>query len=224
MATSSGNADLTGVAPTGDAGAMGCNATPNDGQLCSVGCPTGALEVQDQSGVCHCWDPCPVGDSSACPCGRSCRTLVFPGDAGAPSTGACIPANGPGERCGLNAQQMPFGDGNCLDTTLCVSVDTAGMYGYCSLFCMGASDCPLGTQCSALTTGTQKVCIADEGSSGKALGAACMLGDLCVPQTACDGATCKPQCNGTFDTTTCTGATKCNAVTNGGKIAYYVCS
>ena len=220
------NDDLTGTTGTDDAGTMtGCNMHPNDGQICSMGCPAGALEVQDQTGVCHCWDPCPVGDSSSCPCGRSCRKLTFAGDAGAPPTGACIPANGPGERCGADANNKPYGNGSCLDTTLCVSVDSAGMFGYCDYLCTGASDCPAGTQCSPLSMGGMKVCVAAEAPMGKAAGAACKVGDVCVPQSACDGATCKPQCNGPGDTTTCTGGTSCKPVSDptSSKIAYYVC-
>jgi hypothetical protein len=214
----------------GDLGAPGsCLPDPmTDGQGCGNGCPVGSgtIPVNDQILGCKCWYSC-TPMQNTCPCGRRCEALYTQTDMGlvANGMGACIPANGGGERCGLDANKKPYGTGQCQEGTLCVNEDNAGKISYCMYECAKQADCPVGTTCLPLQMGGKNVCAINNSTMGKAVGAACMNGDLCAVNAECDGTTCRAQCNGPSDTTTCTGGAKCVAFTDPAnkKVTAWVC-
>lgn len=208
--------------------ASGCRPDPGtDGQLCAQGCPTGTAGVSDSQGTCRCFATCDPKAASPCVCGRSCRMLFVPGDGGfVPSgTSACVPVNGPAERCGADKSGKPFGAGTCGDGLLCVNLIGQTDFAYCSYKCTtDAALCPRGTTCVQLTNNPDKVCVVNSDTGGKPLGQACTPADDCISKSACDGATCRQQCDGPKDSTTC-GAAKCTAVVDpgNGRISSYVC-
>ena len=224
--------------PTGDAASASPDlaiASPScvpdpmtDGQPCGNGCPVGSgtIPVNDQALGCKCWYSC-TPMQNTCPCGRRCDALYSPTDGGLKPNGmgACIPANGGGERCGTDGKMKPYGSGGCQEGALCVNEDQAGKFSYCMYSCAKQADCPVGTTCLPLQNGSDACIINDAEMNGKALGAACMNGDLCALADECDGAICRKQCDGPKDITTCTGGTKCIALTDvaNQKIAAWVC-
>ncbi len=207
-----GWADLAGV----DLGPPGaCLTNPmTDGQACSGACPQGTAAVGNPG--CNCWYACDPARPD-CPCGRRCEALYVTGAGGdlvPTGGGACVPANGPGERCGRDGAGNPYGTGQCQQGTLCVNEDQAGANAYCMYECGAQRDCPVGTMCLPLQDGGTSVCAIDDSPMGKAAGTACSHGDLCAVAAECDGTTCRPQCDGPNDTTTCTGGGKCTALTD----------
>jgi hypothetical protein len=200
-----------------------------DGMQCiNNGCPQGLIAVGDQNGTCHCWYTCTPDVPNSCPCGRNCNKLFMMTDAGnVPSpTGACLHANGAGERCGEDANKMPFHYGNCQDGTLCVNEDQAGMYAFCMYKCTNKpGDCPAETTCLGLQMGGSVCAIQSSDQTNLKLGDACTAQDVCPVNSLCDG-TCKPGCNGPWDKTTCMNNTTCTAISDpktNDKIAGYVC-
>lgn len=207
-----------------------CQPDPGmDGMQCiNNGCPQGLIAVGDQGGVCHCWYTCTPDQANSCPCGRNCNKLFMQTDAGmVPSpTGACLHANGAGERCGQDANKMPFNYGNCQDGTLCVNEDQAGMYAFCMYKCTNKpGDCPAETTCLSLQNGGSVCAIQSSDQTTMKLGDACTSGDVCPVDSLCD-TTCKQGCNGPWDKTTCMNNTTCQAIADpktNNKIAGYVC-
>ena len=90
---------LHDFAVTGDLTAPNMCSTVDpmsDGQACPMtGCPSGTIAV-GAGAECHCWQKCDPAAPTSCPCDRRCAQLVS-GDAGIVG-GACLLANGPGER------------------------------------------------------------------------------------------------------------------------------
>ncbi len=222
--------DMAMMMNTGDmAHSNMCQPDPmTDSQPCGNGCPanSGTIPVQDQSGMCHCYYTCTPNQPNSCPCGRRCQGLCTPVDGGCVDNGqgACLHANGAGERCGSDMNGKPFGYGLCQDGTLCVN---EGMTkdAYCMYKCTKQSDCPSGTTCLGLNTNPpSNACILNSSEMGTAIGMSCMPADLCAIASLCAGGTCTQQCNGPMDTTTC-GNKMCKAIVdqNNMKIAGYVC-
>ena len=146
----------------------------SDGQACGMtGCPAGTIGVGRRRRPCHCWQKSDPSAPTDCACDRRCATLTS-GDAGVVG-GACLLANGPGERCGqtggtgLNAQ-------GCAQTLLCVNADDPGMFRYCAYDCTADGERVRFKAPACSSTGSAtKACVLDEESSanGLAPGAAC---------------------------------------------------
>jgi hypothetical protein len=173
-------------------------------------------------GVCKCYKDCTLQPD--CPCDRFCDP-VSRADAGAGAV--CLPGNGPGERCGLDASGTPHGHGLCQQGLACIASDTAKTFEYCMYLCFGSdSICPEETQCDYVPGPTPfNVCnILHQGASVKMLGDTCVIGtDVCALGSLCDGTTCKTQCDG--PSATCAAGTSCTAITDTRlmKILGYVC-
>src|SRR5688572_15754516 len=92
-----------------------CSSQPaTDGQACGGGCAGGTQCAGWSAGEVKCYQTCDLMAPS-CPCGRRC-VAISGGGGGA----ACLPANGPGERCGNNTGGMPFGNGGvCSQGLIC---------------------------------------------------------------------------------------------------------
>jgi hypothetical protein len=205
------------LAVAGDLSApSACNPVDpmSDGQACGTGCAAGTFGVTVSSG-CHCFQKCDPLYPTTCPCDRRCATLVS-GDAGVVG-GACLKANGPGERCG---QSGVSGDNalGCAQGLYCVNADDAAMFRYCVYDCATAS-CPIQTSCLTLVGGAGKACAFDSVTGGLAPGATCQPNDSCQTGYLCDG-TCKPQCDRAG--ATCATGT-CTALSDGARVVGYVC-
>jgi hypothetical protein len=226
-----------GAGPADLATVTSCTPDPgDDGQACGNGCPSGSNEIgfTDQTGMCHCWKQCNPNNPAdpTCYCGHVCQPVYAPtGDGGFQIFGAgCVPTNGPGERCGADANQKLYGWGICPLSTFCITQGTGAGDSYCEYKCNDQTDCPSGTTCIPVHNGAGmsigNACLLNMTSAqngGKAAGAACAPTDACVTGTMCDG-TCKPVCGGPWDQS-CTGGTHCTALLDSGdqKIAGYVC-
>lgn len=218
------------AAPSPDL-AMGATCLPDpmtDGQPCGNGCPigSGTIPVNDQALGCKCWYSC-TPMQNTCPCGRRCEALYSATDMGLKPNGmgACIPANGGGERCGLDGNKKPYGYGGCQEGALCVNEDQGGKFAYCMYSCAKQADCPTGTTCLGLQNGGDACILNNSEMMAKAEGAACVNGDICAIASLCDGKICQKQCDGPKDVTTCGGGKKCIAMAdmNNQKIAAWVC-
>ena len=192
----------------------------NDGSPCSAGCPSGTIGV-NLGGSCKCYDSCTT--DTQCSCNRLCDPVSF-ADAGAGA--ACLPGNGPGERCGANGSGGVYGNGFCGQLTVCVNADAAKMFRYCNYKCESQADCPAETFCQPLydsqgnTIGN--VCAYNSGPNGnKDLGQTCTSSDVCKGGQLCDG-TCLLQCDGP-GATCATGSCTVVNDTASGKIIGYVC-
>jgi hypothetical protein len=194
----------------------------DDGLSCGTGCGAG-LQPVNVSGACKCFHACDPAQPQGCPCVRRCATLVS-GDGGVIG-GACLAANGPGLRCGLDPMGKPYGQGGCAQGLSCVNEDNAGMFRYCAYNCMAPSDCPTGTSCVSLVDGSGATvghaCALDSGDTGtKGVGEACgSAADVCKTGLLCE-TTCRTQCDGPG--AACTTGT-CSALSDGNKILGYVC-
>src|SRR5262249_37521305 len=62
-------------------------------------------------GSCQCFYGCTPGAPDQCYCNRFCDPLCTPADGGCQpnGTGACLPSNGPGERCASDSAGKPYG-------------------------------------------------------------------------------------------------------------------
>jgi hypothetical protein len=193
----------------------------DDGQPCGTGCPAGQRPVAAIDGACHCFHACDPAQPTACPCARRCATLNN-ADGGL-AGGACVLANGPGQRCGLDPTGKPYGNGGCAQGTECVNEDAAGRYRYCAYDCSRASDCPMYTACLALSSSGAPLgmaCALDSSDNGtRNIGDACSAVDVCKPGALCDG-TCKPQCDG--PSASCPSGT-CTALVDGTRTVGYLC-
>jgi hypothetical protein len=199
--------------------------TLNDGATCGASntCPSGQQAVII-GGTCKCFTGCDPTQPTTCPCDRACSMLSFPD--GGSGNGACLPANGPGERCFTNASGVPYGHGFCQQGYDCTPIDQAKMFRYCLYQCSGSSGvCPQQTECDVLQGLNAYVCNPIHDTMSKALGAACTPAtDSCVFGALCDptSMTCKTQCDG--PNATCASGTTCQAVTDPAmRIAGYVC-
>jgi hypothetical protein len=132
--------------------------------------------------------------------------------------GACLAANGPGERCGETGVTDKNADG-CAQGLLCINADDPGMFRYCNYDCTGNLPCPIQTACLQLTGVPTMACVYDSIAGGVAPGAACKPNDSCQTGYLCDG-TCKPQCDRAG--ATCASGT-CTAITDGSRTVGYVC-
>jgi hypothetical protein len=208
----SANTDGGGSNPdlhfTGDGGPNGCNPVDpmGDGQDCATAnCPSGEVGVNQPGGGCKCFYKCNTATPQDCSCNRFCATLTD-SDGGA-AGGACLPANGPGERCGASGG-VPFGTGVCAQGLTCAGA--AAGAAYCLYNCGGQGDCPKQTQCTQISNAGGMVigmaCVYISASANaKANGAACNeTSDHCMPGYICGLATCDQQCNSSTDTTSCT--------------------
>jgi hypothetical protein len=212
-----------------------CTTDPgDDGQACGNGCPSGSNEIgfTDQTGMCHCWKQCDPNGANTCYCGHVCQPVYAPaGDGGFQIVGAgCVPTNGPGERCGVDANQKLYGWGICPPSTFCITQGTGPGDSFCEYKCNDQSDCPGGTTCIPVHNGSGmnigNACLLNMASTqngGKATGATCTATDYCVTGDMCDG-TCKAVCGGPWDPA-CVGGTHCTAIVDSAdqKIAAYVC-
>jgi len=190
-----------------------------DGQACGNGCPAGQIGV-GTAADCKCWQVCDPSTPQQCPCDRRCAPLTR-ADMGVVG-GACLLANGPGERCGqmggvgLNAE-------GCAQNLLCVNADDALMFRYCVYECTGNLPCPAQTMCLQLNGVATQACAYDSVSGGLMPGAACMANQACATGYLCDflgSGTCKPQCDRAG--ATCAAGT-CTALTDGARTVGYVC-
>ncbi len=187
-----------------------------DGQSCGSGsCPGGTIGV-GAGAACQCWQICDPATPTVCPCDRRCAELTR-GDAGVVG-GACLPANGPGERCGESGVSGVSTEG-CAQGLICVNADDAGMFRYCVYDCTGNTSCPIQTACLPLTGTNTMACAYDSMASGLAPGATCKPNDSCVTGYLCDG-TCKPQCDRTG--ANCASGS-CTALSDGTRTVGYVC-
>jgi hypothetical protein len=195
-----------------------CAATDpmSDGQACGNACPAGTIAV-GSAADCKCWQVCDPETPVQCPCDRRCAPLTR-GDMGVVG-GACIVANGPGERCGESGGTGLNAEG-CAQSMLCVNADDAGMFRYCNLDCTNGEACPAQTTCTQLTGVPAKACIYDTAPNGVAAGGACGAGMPCAENLLCESGTCKPQCDRAG--ATCAAGT-CTALTGGAQTVGYVC-
>ncbi|MSP61615.1 MAG: hypothetical protein EXR72_15035 [Myxococcales bacterium] len=223
--------DLAGADLTGG---WLCPDPMGDGQPCGAACPIGTAAVVEPGG-CRCRYACNPAGEALCPCGRRCAELFTPTDGGLKpkGTGACLAGNGPGERCGRSPADVPYGHGICQQGLLCLNEDLpVGMnppiWFYCVYRCARTADCPAGTACldvkdqAGAVLGT--ACVLDNRPGGLAGGMPCKAGDSCTVGTLCD-ATCRPQCDGPADTTTCAKGQKCTAIVDAvnRRVAAYLC-
>jgi hypothetical protein len=210
---------LDGAAPTV------CNPVDplSDNTPCANGCGVGTVGVT-QNGACSCLMTCDPAYPTECPCDRRCAALVR-GDAGMVG-GACLFANGPGERCGVPGSATNSGRG-CAQGTYCVAIDEADTLRYCSYDC-GSTPCPAQLLCLTLTdpaTGQPagRACVSSARPNGKTAGSPCaptgLPADACLTGLLCDG-TCKPECDGPG--AACASGT-CTRLTFGTRIVGYVC-
>jgi hypothetical protein len=193
----------------------------DDGQVCGTGCAAGLVPVSSAGG-CRCFHVCDPARPTACPCPRRCAALSS-SDGGA-AGGACLPANGPGERCGLDPAGMPYGAGGCAQGTTCVNEDAAGLYRYCVYDCAQPTDCPKQTSCLELKDGAGAVighaCALNSSDNGnRSLGQPCSGADVCPAGALCD-TTCRPQCDAPSGAC---GAGSCTALVDGSRTVGYVC-
>lgn len=191
-----------------------------DGTPCSAGCPAGTLGV-NFGGACGCYQACDTNPE--CSCNRLCDVITV-GDAAV--GGACLPGNGPGERCSRDAMTgQPFGHVFCGQLTLCVNADAAKTFRYCNYLCDVQADCPAQTVCLPFTTSTGasgKVCAYVSGPNGtKSLGDPCGPGDVCKSGLLCDGV-CRPQCDGPGAACATGSCTRLDDAASG-KVIGYVC-
>jgi hypothetical protein len=198
------------------------NDPQDDGQTCSGACPTGLVPVV-LLGQCRCYHVCDPARPTTCSCNRRCAALA---DAdGGVKGGACLPGNGPGERCGSSPTGQPYGHGGCAQGTACVNEDTAGQYRYCVYECQLPGDCPTYSTCLAETdpgTGTVigHACALDSSENGtKAVGQACTAAEACRAGFLCDSI-CRPQCDGPG--ASCASGT-CTSLVDGARVVGYVC-
>jgi hypothetical protein len=195
-----------------------CTTPISDGQACSTGCGTGMLCAGYTAATVGCYKQCDP-NAPACPCGRRCTVIMKPDNT---TAGACLPANGPGERCGTDPGGMPYGTGNCQQGLACVGGGAGSRY--CVGPCMTSEDCPAQTTCEATVAGMMvagTVCWYNSQPTGKPIGTACTLTDICITDSLCDG-TCKPRCTGPGDTS-CTSGT-CQALSDANqKLIGYIC-
>jgi hypothetical protein len=77
--------------------------------------------------------------------------------------------------------------------------------------CTKQAECPKGTTCVPLQQGGNVCAIDNTEMNGKAVGAMCSNMALCGVPLACDG-TCRQQCNGPWDQTTCKAPQKCQSL------------
>jgi hypothetical protein len=223
--------DMTVVTPPSDLAMPEFDLTPpaacspvdpmTDGQSCTNGCPPNTTGVVGQNGECKCWQKCDPASPTVCPCNRRCASLLS-GDGGA-AGGACLIANGPGERCGA------FGTGmsaeGCGQGLICINADEGGQFRYCAYDCSAGQGCPLQTTCSVLidpTTNTPtggKACAYLSVQGGILPGQPCQAADACIPNSVCD-TTCRIQCDRLG--ATC-GAGTCTALMDGALVIAYVC-
>jgi hypothetical protein len=204
-----------------------CSPTDNlgDSQACGTNplCPSGQAAVNIK-GACKCFVTCDAAHQATCPCDRFCTMLTSPAPDGGAAGAACLPANGPGERCFTDANGNPYGNGICQQGTACIRTDAAGMFRYCDYLCFGSnSQCPQQTACDPVFGSMPfNVCDVQHAPTPKALGAACTIGtDVCALGAVCDGTTCKPECDGPKGPACASGT--CTAVTDGARIVAYVC-
>jgi hypothetical protein len=188
-----------------------------DGQACGMaGCPAGTIGV-GSGASCKCWQKCDPSTPTQCSCNRRCAQLVQ-GDAGVVG-GACLVANGPGERCGQANTTGKNAEG-CAQGLICVNADTAGDFRYCVYDCTGNAACPIQTACLQLTGVTTQACAyISIDNSTLAPGDACTANQSCDTGYLCDG-TCKPQCDRVG--ATCASGT-CTALSDGARTVGYVC-
>jgi hypothetical protein len=222
--------NMGGTVPDMAKPAAKCNPmdTLGDGKPCgaNAACPGGQTPVTIK-GACVCLTNCDPSHQAQCPCDRFCSTVGAIVPDGGTLGGACLPANGPGERCGNDPAGNPYGNGICEQGTACFSSDTGGLsqgtQRYCFYICFGQnSTCPQQTACDTqMGSMPFNACDIQHQPMGKALGAACTIGtDVCALGGVCDGTTCKPQCDGPKGT--CASGT-CTAVNDGMRIVGYVC-
>jgi hypothetical protein len=202
-----------------------CSATDNlgDGKPCgaNAACPSGQTSV-NVKGACVCYANCDIAHQAQCPCDRFCSLAGAIVPDGGTLGGACLPGNGPGERCGTDPGGNPFGHGICQQGTGCFASDTMGQQSYCVYICFGQNSmCPQQTACDIMQGSMPFYGCDVQHLNGKALGAACTIGtDNCALGGICDGTTCKPQCDG--PNATCASGT-CTAITDGMRIVGYAC-
>src|SRR5579859_1747305 len=178
----------------------------SDGQPCGNSCPGGQIGV-GAGAACQCWQMCDPATPQQCACDRRCAPLTR-GDMGVVG-GACLVANGPGERCGQSGG-TGLNAAGCAQNLQCVNADNALMFRYCNYDCTHGEPCPAQTTCTQLTGVATKACIYNSAMGGKAAGAACVPTDQCDQGLLCAGGTCKPQCDrpgATCATGTCTAFT-----------------
>jgi hypothetical protein len=218
-------ADLAGVDLTAPSL---CNPVDpmTDGQSCaSAACPAGTIGV-NQGGTCTCYTKCDPGQHQQCSCNRLCITLTSTNPDGGVIGGGCLPSNTPGERCGVDGNNMPlFNRGICAQNLTCAG-PTMGK-AYCLYNCGSIADCPAQTQCVQIMDNMGMVigmaCQYVSGAAGVAPGQACTVpGQPCITGHLCDG-TCKLQCDGVG--ATCPGGTTCTKLTDAAstKTTGYVC-
>jgi hypothetical protein len=203
------NADLTPPSACNPVDPM------SDGQACGAGCPSGTVGV-GSAADCKCWLACDPATPTQCPCDRRCAPLTR-GDLGVVG-GACLIANGPGERCGQMGVTGPSAEG-CAQSLLCVNADDPGMFRYCVYDCTGNLACPAQTMCLQLTGVATEACVYNSVTGGLAAGTACMSSSACAVGLLCDG-TCKPQCDRVG--AACASGT-CTALSDGNRTVGYVC-
>jgi hypothetical protein len=185
-----GGADLSGSMNNNPGPA--CMGAATDGQPCGTGCGAGSICAGYTMAALGCYQVCNPA-MPTCSCGRRCTSIIQPGGG---TANVCLPANGPGEKCGNDAAGMPYGTGNCQQGLSCVG-SSAGTR-YCVGPCTTSQDCPAQTTCEAVVAGMMvsgNVCWYNSQPTGKALGSACTLTDICITDSLCDG-TCKPRCTG----------------------------
>lgn len=191
----------------------------SDGQACSAGCGANALCAGYDSATLKCYAVCDPATANSCPCGRRCTPITKPDGS---TTSACLPANGPGERCGNDAGGNVYGYPNCADGLTCAGSPSLRYCVYSG--CMTSNDCPQQTTCTAVVSNqmvSSLACWYNSDAMGKAIGSACTLADFCVTGSLCDG-TCRKTCNGPGDAS-CAATETCAALKDGAKVIGYVC-
>jgi hypothetical protein len=193
----------------------------DDGQPCGMGCPTGLLPVSGADGSCRCYRICDPDRPTTCPCSRRCAPLLS--SDGGVAGGACLYANGPGQRCGLDPSGKPYGNAGCPQGLACVNEDAAGLYRYCVYGCAAQNVCPVETSCLPLASGGMALgmaCALDSSDTGsRGVGQTCGGVETCRTGSLCD-TTCKPQCDGPL--APCASGS-CTALVDGTRTVGYVC-